>query len=144
MDGRRADKTKTPAERHMPGGKAGNDRTRQTNRRNARMPTDSIGPSVLRTPNRMKCHEAMCAQRRLLLFFNILGRPTSPLLRSVCVMTVTSRRGIWNNFWFRQQQQQQQQQQQRNKKISRNPAARDSAAARAAALHKYDDADLLQ
>ena len=24
-------------------------------------------------------------------------------------MTVTSRRGIWNNFWFRQQQQQQQQ-----------------------------------
>ena len=47
---------------------------------------------------------------------------------SVCVMTVTSRRGIWNNFWFRQQQQR------NKKKISRIPAARDSADAAAAAV----------
>ena len=80
-------------------------------------------------------------------FFSLIFSGGPPLLssaRSVCVMTVTSRRGIWNNFWFRQQQQQQQQQQRNKKKISRNPAARDSAAARAAALHKYDDTDLLQ
>ena len=78
-------------------------------------------------------------QRRM-PFFHILGRrPVRPSHSSVCVMTVTSRRGIWNNFWFRQQQQQQPQQQEENLGEPRG----ERQCRRAVLLHKYDT-DLLQ
>ena len=114
----------------------GNDWTQQTNRQK-HWNANEVCRSV-QTPIQMKCHEAMCPRRSSL--FHILGRPTLSLsfFPPVRVMTVTSRRGIWNNFWFRQPQEPQP----RNKrKISRNPAARDSAAA--PPWYKYDT-DLLQ
>ena len=82
--------------------KAKDDWTQQTNRQK-HWNANEVCRSV-QTPIQMKCHEAMCPRRSSL--FHILGRPTLPpsLSPPVRVMTVTSRRGIWNNFWFRQPQ----------------------------------------
>ena len=100
MDGRTDGRTRPPWSGTCP--PKGNDWTQQTNRQK-HWNANEVCRSV-QTPIQMKCHEAMCPRRSSL--FHILGRPTLPpsLSPPVRVMTVTSRRGIWNNFWFRQPQ----------------------------------------